>query len=152
MIFRNAKSEDWESVSALLVELRRSGYAEMGEPVAGITVSGRGRDMFERLLPREDSHIVIAEDDNIPLAVCVAYEIPKILDGNRRLLIEELVVRPEYRGRGIGSALLGYMERIALERDILYVKVATGTKLRANRFYRKHGYDHFENSYRKKVR
>jgi GNAT superfamily N-acetyltransferase len=37
--------------------------------------------------------------------------------GRRGLYLEDLFVRPEFRGRGIGKSLLTYLARLALEKD-----------------------------------
>jgi aminoglycoside 6'-N-acetyltransferase I len=93
----------------------------------------------------------VAEDNKKIIAACIAYEFPKVLDGNHRLLIEEMVVDPAYQGKGIGSQLINHLEQYAVSQRIKYIKVTTGTKLKANHFYQKHGYIHFENAYRKKM-
>jgi N-acetylglutamate synthase-like GNAT family acetyltransferase len=151
MLLRVATLTDIDSVFSLLIELRRSGYTEMGEKVDGLKPGENAPGQYEELITRDDFHIILAEENRQIVALCVAYEFPKILDGYHRMVIEELVVVPRYRGRGIGKRLMEYMENLASEKNIKIVKVATGTELKANDFYRKLGYIHFENSYRKKL-
>jgi GNAT superfamily N-acetyltransferase len=51
--------------------------------------------------------------------------------------VEEILVRPEHRGRGVGRALMGAFERWAADRDCVLVALATR---RAAPFYRSLGY------------
>lgn len=151
MKIRQANFSDSEQVFKLLSELKRSGYAEMGIEFPGIEVTQEVRDMLNSCLERDDVYIVVAEAENKIVGLCVAYETPKIIEGRNRMLIEELVIDPEIRGKGVGSKLMESVEEIALQRKIKHIKVATGTKLRANEFYKKCGYTHFENAFRKEV-
>jgi GNAT superfamily N-acetyltransferase len=151
MNIRNAIFSDKDDVFSLLNELRRSGYAEMGEPFTETPITEKAIKQFTTLLGKDDVHILVTEDNGDIIGLSVAYEIPKILDGNKRLLIEEMVVKPGFRRKGVGSQLLEKLESIAKEKGIMYVKVTTGTKLKANQFYQKHGFKLFENAYRKKV-
>lgn len=151
MNIRKAEIKDRKAVFSMLQELRRSGYREMGEPYIEVEITEKAKKLFETLLNNSDVHIIVAVEENKIIGICIAYEIPKVLDGNKRILIEEMVVDPIFRGKGVGSKLLENIEQYAIRQGIKYVKVTTGTKLRANDFYRKHGYIHFENAYRKKT-
>lgn len=149
MIIRKATLSDRDAIFNLLVELRRSGAAEMGIPFHDEETSDHAKQLFVQLITRPDIHIIIVEDDSNVVATCAAYEFTKLRDGYNRMVIEELVVTNEYRGRGIGTKLLNYMEVLAKDRNIKYITVATGTKLKANQFYLKHGYDYTQNTFRK---
>lgn len=149
MKIRTATLADKDTIFELLIELKRSGYQEMGVSFAGIKVTEKSTTMFEDCLLREDIHIIVAEHAGGVIGVSVAYETPKIIEGRKRLVIEEMVIQPTHRGQGVGSALLRRIETIGRHRNIQHIKIATGVKLRANTFYQQHGYTHFENSYRK---
>lgn len=58
-----------------------------------------------------------------------------------RGVIENLYVRPGYRNRGIGSALLSAAEdALAEDADVIALEVMADNEA-ARRFYRRHGYD-----------
>jgi len=151
MIIRKATDKDSRAVFNLLIELRRSGYQEMGEQAKEIKAGEKAPELYTELIKRSDIHILLAEENGQVIGLSVIYEIIKVLDGQPRLLIEEFVVLPDFRGKGVGSKMLDYIENIARGGNIQIVKVTTGTKLKANDFYKKHGYVLFENAYRKKL-
>ena len=151
MKIRRATLEDQAKVFELLNELRKSGYREMGEAFKETPTTEMAVHKYFELVDKKGVYIFVADHDGEVVGLCVVYEIPKILDGNNRLLIEEMVIAPEFRGQGIGSKMIEFVEKMAGEIGIMYIKVTTGTKLKANSFYQKHGYVHFENAYRKKI-
>ncbi len=151
MKFVFATSEDFQEVFSLLVELRKSGYREMGIPLGEINIDDSIEKYYSDLLGQKHVSIVLAKDTDLVVGLALLVEVPKILDGKNRLIIEELVVRDGHRGLGIGSKLLGHIEQIARQKKINIVKVTSGTKLKANEFYKKHGYIYFENAYRKSL-
>ena len=57
------------------------------------------------------------------------------------VLVDELYVAPEARGRGFGSALLVAVEGLTHERGSQLIEVAVdGADTDAHRFYERHGY------------
>src|ERR1700681_4454900 len=100
--------------------------------VAAIVAMIHGLAQFERL-----SHLCIANENDIErglfgdqalVEVVLAWEGDKTAGfalffqnfstflGRRGLYLEDLFVRPEFRGRGYGHALLVYLARLAIER------------------------------------
>ncbi|HUY44938.1 MAG TPA: GNAT family N-acetyltransferase [Streptosporangiaceae bacterium] len=63
--------------------------------------------------------------------------------------VEEILVRGEHRGRGVGRALMGAFERWASDRDCVLVALATR---RAASFYRALGYQELATYLRKMLR
>jgi ribosomal protein S18 acetylase RimI-like enzyme len=60
-------------------------------------------------------------------------------------LLEELYVRPDLRGRGIGAALLTAAVAAAKDRGVTYVEINVDEgDLDAQRFYRAHGFTDIE--------
>ena len=76
-------------------ELRRDGFPEAG-----------GERYFECL---------IAEDDGTPAGIALFFPVYSTWRG-RCLHLEDLFVRPQFRGRGLGKALLVRVAAIAVER------------------------------------
>ena len=151
MTIRTAERADKAPFLALLIELKRSGYQEMGVPFSGIEVTDESERLFDECLAKETVHLLVAENEQKIVGVCVAYESPNIIEGRNRMVIEEMVVEPGNRGQKIGSMLLEAIEAVAQQRGVKHIKVATGTKLKANQFYQKQGYVYFENTYRKEI-
>ena len=60
---------------------------------------------------------VIARDGDKPVGFAVWFHNHSTFLGRRGLYLEDLFVLPEWRGRGVGRALLVYLARVAVERD-----------------------------------
>ena len=61
------------------------------------------------------------------------------------VLVDELYVAPEARGRGLGSALLAAVESLTRERGGRLIEIAVdGADTDAHRFYERHGYTSVE--------
>jgi GNAT superfamily N-acetyltransferase len=148
---RKATASDCKEVLSLLKELRISGYKEMGVRDIKVKCSANASDFFQETIKRSDVLCLLAESEGKICGLCLAYLTPKVLDGNYRVVIEDLVVKEDLRGKGIGTALLKGLEQEAKKRGVTLIKITTGTKLKANKFYKKHGFTYFENAYRKKL-
>ncbi len=60
---------------------------------------------------------VIAEYDGEPAGFALFFHNFSTFVGRRGLYLEDLFVRPELRGQGIGKALLGYLAQLAKARN-----------------------------------
>jgi GNAT superfamily N-acetyltransferase len=60
---------------------------------------------------------LLAFIDNKPAAYIIYFFTFSTLLGKRGLWLEDLYVKPEYRGKGIGTALLSYMAKFAVQND-----------------------------------
>ncbi|HTW48993.1 MAG TPA: GNAT family N-acetyltransferase [Acidobacteriaceae bacterium] len=84
-----------EAVKIGVEELRRDGFPE-----------GGGERYFECL---------VAEDDGEPAGIALFFPVYSTWRG-RCMHLEDLFVRPQFRGRGIGKALLVRVAALAVER------------------------------------
>jgi GNAT superfamily N-acetyltransferase len=61
------------------------------------------------------------------------------------LLVENIAVRPDQQGRGIGKKLLHHAERLALSLGFGNVRLYTNAAFQSNlQFYTRHGYQEFQ--------
>jgi GNAT superfamily N-acetyltransferase len=63
------------------------------------------------------AEVVIAEVDGQPAGFALFFHNFSTWLGRRGLYLEDLFVRPEYRGRGVGQVLMAYLAKLAVERD-----------------------------------
>ncbi len=67
--------------------------------------------------PRASAEVVIAYSATEPAGFAVFFHNCSTFLGRSGLYLEDLFVLPEWRGRGLGRALLRYVARIAVTRD-----------------------------------
>jgi len=66
---------------------------------------------------RPAAEVVIAQVDGQPAGFALFFHNFSTWLGKRGLYLEDLFVRPEFRGRGVGQVLMGFLARLAVERD-----------------------------------
>jgi GNAT superfamily N-acetyltransferase len=96
-----------------------------------------------RLVGRDDVEVLLAGEPAVAIAVTTFR--PGIWNDGPVALLEELYVRPDLRGRGIGAALLTASIAAAKERGgtTIEINVDEGD-IDAQRFYRAHGFTDIE--------
>lgn len=62
------------------------------------------------------AEVVIADVDGQPAGFALFFHNFSTWLGRRGLYLEDLFVRPEYRGRGVGQVLMTYLAKLAVER------------------------------------
>jgi ribosomal protein S18 acetylase RimI-like enzyme len=82
------------------------------------------RDLAARYLADDRHHLVAAYADGEPAGVATATEILRP-DKPPELFLNELVVIPAFRRRGVASALLAEIKRLAAERGCVSIWVLT---------------------------
>lgn len=65
---------------------------------------------------RPGAEVVLAEVDGQPAGFALFFHNFSTWLGRRGLYLEDLFVRPEFRGRGVGLVLMTYLARLAVER------------------------------------
>ncbi len=60
---------------------------------------------------------LIGEFDGAPVAFALFFYTFSTFEGRKSLYLEDLYVKPEYRGRGFGTKFLKTLARIAVERE-----------------------------------
>lgn len=63
------------------------------------------------------AEVVIAEVEGMPAGFALFFHNYSTFLGRRGLYLEDLFVRPTYRGKGLGRVLMAFLARLAVERD-----------------------------------
>lgn len=72
--------------------------------------------------PRPAAEAVLVEVDGKAIGFALWHSTFSTFQGRPGLYLEDIFVRPEFRGRGIGKALLAGLARLAVERDCGSIK------------------------------
>lgn len=107
---RDATRDDLPEIVALIRELAE--YER--DPAAAVATESLLDDALfgaERV-----AHAVMAECDGTVAGFALWFHNFSTWTGRRGLYLEDLFVRPAFRGRGIGLSLLRHLARVALER------------------------------------
>lgn len=107
--FRFAERGDTPLVLEFIIELAR--YEKLEDQVVA-DVETLERELFDE----GGAQVLIAEIDGQPVGFALFFHNFSTFLGRRGLYLEDLYVRPAWRGRGIGRALLARLARIACER------------------------------------
>ena len=110
---REARREDAQLMMALVRELAEY---ERAPDAVKIDADQLARDGFPEPGGERYFECLIAEVDGTPAGMALYFPVYSTWRG-RCLHLEDLFVRPEFRGRGIGKALLTRVAAIAVERD-----------------------------------
>lgn len=70
----------------------------------------------ESLFDRKDAEVIIAEYDNKPVGYALFFHNFSTFLGKRGLYLEDIYIRPEYRGRGFGKKIFAFLANLAKER------------------------------------
>jgi ribosomal protein S18 acetylase RimI-like enzyme len=136
ILIREATSSDLPAIAELLEEL--AGVVDEEE---GIDAGAACRNCAD-LLNDARSHVLLA-DINGNVAGMVHFTVRQtMLHGSPSGLIDELIVRREYQGRGTGRELVAAAIRKCRELGCCEVEVSTEkTNRKALEFYRKCGFE-----------
>lgn len=133
-LFREARAEDLDAVNDLLKTL---GYDVSRERLAPI---------YAQLLndPRYRCLLAVSHPEGRVVAMITLRRLPCLRLAGEQVAIEELVVRQEWRGRGVGRALTAYAIAYAASCGAVRVEVLTSEERESTRrgFYEKAGFLH----------
>lgn len=107
---REAREED----AALILSLIRglAEYEKLGDRVEGDAETLR-RNLFEN----KQANVIIGEEGEVPVAFALYFYNFSTFQCKHGLYLEDLFVKPEYRGRGYGSAMLAWLADKARKED-----------------------------------
>jgi GNAT superfamily N-acetyltransferase len=109
ILFRFAEPED----SALILEFVRSlaEYEKLLDSVEA-TVEGYRKNIFDE----KNAEVVIAEYDGLPAGFALFFRNFSTFAGKPGLYLEDIFVKPAYRGRGLGKLFLAFLAKLAADR------------------------------------
>ena len=133
--FESAQPSDLPALSALLALLFSQEHEFTPDPDA------QQRGLAAILDHQETGRILVARYQGEVIAmVSLLFTISTAL-GGRVALLEDMVVNPAYRGKGIGSQLLSYAMAFARTQKILRITLLTDhDNLAARQLYQQHGF------------
>lgn len=107
---RRAQPDDAETIATLVREL--AAFERLEHEVEG------SADDFRRQLfgPRPAAEVILAEVAGRPAGFALYFGNFSTFRARPGVYLEDLYVRPEHRGRGIGKALIAAVARVAVER------------------------------------
>lgn len=108
---RPARPEDAGQILAFIRELAEYEREPDAVKADETTLS---RQLFGE---RPAAEVMIADVDGEPAGFALFFHNFSTWLGKRGLYLEDLFVRPQFRGRGAGQALMAHLARIAIERD-----------------------------------
>jgi len=100
------------------------------------------KEAMENFLDKNNHEIVcIAYIDNAAVGYCAGLIIKSICHKDSRMEVESLFVREDYRNKGIGKALIDFVEKEASSKNITHFHINTGKgNTSARMLYEKLGY------------
>lgn len=108
---RPAEKKDAPIILALIRELAR--YEKLEHEVTA-TTAGLEKTLFS---PHPYAEVLLAEADGQVAAFCLFFHNYSTFLGKPGIYIEDIFVRPEFRGKGVGKALFAEVAAIARQRD-----------------------------------
>jgi GNAT superfamily N-acetyltransferase len=74
-------------------------------------------ELRRHLFEENKAEVIIAEYDGVPAGFALFFHNFSTFLGKPGIYIEDLFVKPELRGKGLGKNLLGFIARLAVERN-----------------------------------
>jgi len=73
----------------------------------------------ESLFDKKAAEVIIVEFDNKPIGYALFFNNFSTFLGRPGLYLEDIYIKPEYRGRGFGKKVFSFLANLALERNYL---------------------------------
>ena len=137
MVIEELKPEYMQQVQALQWSLAPFGREEE-----------EAKRVLQMMLDSEDYFLAVAREGDEILGTATGI-CCNVLSGSF-LAIEDVVVKEECRGMGIGKRLMDALDEFAVRRGCLYaILVSSGFRKEAHRFYEKQGFTEDVRGFRK---
>lgn len=107
---RSAEPGDTALILQFIHELAE--YEHMSDQVTAT------QELLERTIFKQKmAEVIIGEYDQKPVSFALFFHNYSTFLGKPGIYLEDLYVKPEMRGKGIGTVMLSYLERLTKERD-----------------------------------
>ena len=134
LVFRYAEEKDIPVIFSFIQELAE--YEKLLDQVK-VTEKILRENLFGK---RRYAEVIIAELDKVPVGQALFFHNFSTFLGKPGIYLEDLYVKPEFRGKGVGKALLKKVIEIAKERNCGRVEwVVLDWNAPAIKFYQKLG-------------
>lgn len=70
-------------------------------------------DIEKSIFDQEDAHVIFAYQDQVPVGFALYFYNYSTFKGSKGLYLEDLFVKKDYRGQGIGNQLFDYLKQKA---------------------------------------
>jgi GNAT superfamily N-acetyltransferase len=143
---RTARSADREAVIDLIQILNAHEASLTGDRRRDRAAAARYYEDLQQRLAKRQGRIILAEADRAVVAAmgfCIDEDAAYLTDDVRRHgTVTDLVVREEWRGRGVGRILLAEAERLTREAGLRRLMIgALVANEKAERTYRAFGFE-----------
>ena len=108
------RKADPQDIPTILSFIRELAEYEREPNAVHATEDDRRRDGFTS---NPKLRVIISEWNGVPVGMAFFFHHYSTWQGKAGIYLEDLYVRPEFRGRGIGKALMIQLARIALDED-----------------------------------
>ena len=108
--FRYAEKKDAGLILAFIKELAE--YEKMSNDVVATEAL-----LEEWIFEKKSAEVIFALEDGVEVGFALFFHNFSTFLGRAGLYLEDLYVKPEYRGRGFGKALLSKLAEITVERE-----------------------------------
>jgi len=106
---RFAQEKDVPLILSFIKELAE--YEKMGDEVVATQ-----EILKESLFVRKAAEVIIGEHEGIPVGFALFFHNFSTFLGRPGIYLEDLYVKPEMRGKGIGKIMLSFLAKLAVER------------------------------------
>jgi GNAT superfamily N-acetyltransferase len=124
-------------------------YKELGDFEMDLEESKKA---YDKMLSDENYYLLVAKEDDKIIGTVLGIVCHSLLIlGKPFMVVEDVVVKEEYRRQGIGKKLFEEIDKISHERECLYsILVSSGHRKNAHVFYENQGYNDEVKGFRKK--
>lgn len=109
IMFRNAVRSDVELILQFIKELAE--YEKMSDAVVADAAT-----LEQWIFDKEKAEVIFAMEDGVEVGFALFFHNFSTFLGRSGIYLEDLYVKPEYRGKGYGKAILKKLASIAVER------------------------------------
>jgi GNAT superfamily N-acetyltransferase len=149
--FRDARPQDIPDLLALSDAGHYLGAAHVPQP--DTYGDARYRQAFDEIISDPAHRLIVVEMDSQVVGTCQITVLPGLPNfGLKRGLLENVQIRPDKRGTGIGKRLVAHAIEICRERGCGVVQLTSNkVRLDAHRFYRRLGFEQSHEGFKLKL-